>query len=157
MDKQPLNEAIKFLSDYTGLNIVSDAKGLADEGLSLSSPVSLTVNNIQIRSALNLLLKPLGLTYKIENEVIVITSPQANPMDTIVKTYYVGDLLMPPAKSTGDIMQKGWSNVDGTSSENSAPVLGQGFAIGRPRGRAASRASRGRGRRSPTATAGWWT
>src|SRR5262249_4981588 len=90
----------------------------------------LTVNNIQIQSALKLLLKPLGLTYKIENEVIVITSPQANPTDTYVKTYYVGDLLMPPAKSAADVLPKGFQTVDGTGSESSYRMMSPQFAAG---------------------------
>ncbi len=101
VDKQPLSEAVKFLQDYTGLNIVVDNKGLADEGLTSASPVTLNVSNIQVKSALRLMLKPLGLTYKVENEVVLITSPQANPMDTYVQTYYVGDLLLPAPKSAG--------------------------------------------------------
>ena len=35
MDKQPLSEAVTFLTNYTGLNIVLDPKALADEGLSI--------------------------------------------------------------------------------------------------------------------------
>ena len=34
MDKQPLSEAVTFLQNYTGLNVVLDPKALADEGLS---------------------------------------------------------------------------------------------------------------------------
>ncbi len=41
MDKQPLTEAITFLQNYTGLNIVLDPKALGEEGLTSSSPVSL--------------------------------------------------------------------------------------------------------------------
>src|SRR3974377_410928 len=74
VDKQPLSEAITFLQNYTGLNIVLDPKALSDEGLTSASPVSLTVNNVQIKTALKLLLRPLGLTYKAEDEVLLITS-----------------------------------------------------------------------------------
>ena len=41
MDKQPLSEAIAFLQNYTGLNIVLDPKALNDEGLTSASPVTL--------------------------------------------------------------------------------------------------------------------
>ena len=78
VDKQPLSEAITFLQNYTGLNIVLDPKALSDEGLTSAAPVSLTVNNVQIKTALKLLLRPLGLTYKAEDEVLLITSPQAS-------------------------------------------------------------------------------
>ena len=39
MDKQPLSEAITFLQNYTGLNIVLDPKALGDEGLTSAAPV----------------------------------------------------------------------------------------------------------------------
>ncbi len=95
MDKQPLSEAVTFLQNYTGLNIVLDPKALADEGLSSSSPVSLVTNDTQLKTVLKLMLRPLGLTYKLEDDVILITSPQATQASTITKPYYVGDLVMP--------------------------------------------------------------
>src|SRR5262249_5531547 len=98
VDKQPLSEVVTFLQNYSGLNIVLDPKGLAEEGLSSSSPVTLQVNNVSMKTALKLLLRPLGLTYKPEDEVVLITSPQATAAETITKTYYVGDLMMPPNK-----------------------------------------------------------
>jgi len=96
MDKQPLSEAVTFLQNYTGLNIVLDPKALGEEGLTSASPVSLVVNQIQLKTALKLMLRPLGLTYKVEDEVVLITSPQATQSQTYPKTYYVGDLVMPP-------------------------------------------------------------
>ena len=96
MDKQPLSEAVTFLQNYTGLNIVLDPKALGEEGLTSASPVSLVVNQIQLKTALKLMLRPLGLTYKVEDEVVLITSPQATQSQTYPQTYYVGDLVMPP-------------------------------------------------------------
>src|SRR5207248_10173066 len=96
--KQPLSEAMTFLSNYTALNIVVDPKGLGDEGLSNAAPVSLMVNNVSIKTALKLMLRPLGLTYKVEDEVVLITSPQATAAETITRPYYVADLMMPPNK-----------------------------------------------------------
>ena len=57
--------------------------------------MSLSLNNVQVKTALKLMLRPLGLTYKVDDEVVVITSPQATPAETFVKTYYVGDLIVP--------------------------------------------------------------
>ena len=104
MDKQPLSEAITFLTNYTGLNIVLDPKALADEGLSNASPVSLVVNHVKLKTALKLLLQPLGLTYKLEDDVILITSPMATQAQTITQTYYVGDLIMPPDRAPQNLM-----------------------------------------------------
>jgi type II secretory pathway component GspD/PulD (secretin) len=95
MEKQPLQEAVDFLRNYTGMNIVLDPKALNDENITSATPVTLAANNIRLKTALKLLLKPLGLTYKIEDEVLLITSPQASLSSTISKPYYVGDLVLP--------------------------------------------------------------
>ena len=95
MDKQPLQEAIDFLRNYTGMNIVLDPKALNDENITSATPVTLAANNIRLKTALKLLLNPLGLTYKIEDEVLLITSPQASMSSTISRPYYVGDLVLP--------------------------------------------------------------
>ena len=104
MDKQPLSEAITFLQNYTGLNIVLDPKALGEEGLTSSSPVSLAGQQVPLKSVLKLLLKPLGLTYKLEDEVVLITSPQADQSQTYPKTYYVGDLVMPPDRGAQTVL-----------------------------------------------------
>ena len=106
LDKQPLSEAITFLQNYTGLNIVLDTKALSDEGMTTASPVSLSLSNpVQIKTALKLLLRPLGLTYRVDDEVLLITSPQANNAQTYTKPYYVGDLIMPANKGVQDPTQ----------------------------------------------------
>ena len=100
MDKQPLKEAIDFLANYTGLNLVLDPKALSDAEVSYATPVTLTASNIQLKTALKLMLRPLGLTYKVEDEVLMITSPQTSLTETYSKPYYVGDLILPPGKNT---------------------------------------------------------
>ena len=72
-----------------------DPKALADEGLSAASPVSLVVRDVKLKTALKLMLQPLGLTYKLEDDVILITSPLATQAQTYTHTYYVGDLVLP--------------------------------------------------------------
>ena len=56
--------------------------------LDLTQPISL-------KSALNLLLSPLGLSYVIQNEVLRITSEQTKDSNVYAKAYYVADLVMP--------------------------------------------------------------
>ena len=60
MDKQPLQEAIDFLRNYTGMNIVLDPKALNDENITSATPVTLAANNIRLRTALKLLAQPAG-------------------------------------------------------------------------------------------------
>jgi hypothetical protein len=93
--QQPLSGAVSSLQDYTGVNIVLDPKALREQGVTSSTPVSLTVKQVPLKSVLKLLLKPLGLTYKVEDHVVLITSPQVTDLTTYTKTYYVGDLVPP--------------------------------------------------------------
>jgi RNA polymerase sigma factor (sigma-70 family) len=104
--EQPLSGAVGFLQSYTGLNIVLDPKALSEAGLTSSSPVTLSIKQVKLRTALKLLLKPLGLAYKLEDEVVLITGPGAaatSDKAPYPKTYYVGDLLIKPStqKQTG--------------------------------------------------------
>ena len=56
VDKEPLSEVIQHLKSIAGVNIVLDEAGLVDAGHSSDTLVTLNVDNIQLKSALNLLL-----------------------------------------------------------------------------------------------------
>ena len=96
LQDQTLDDAIKFISNYTGLNVIVDPKALNDEGLSRDSKVSLTANSIKLKNALKFMLRPLNLTFKAEDEVLLITSTQASRDKTYTWTYPVADLVVPP-------------------------------------------------------------
>ena len=125
MDKQPLSEAITFLRNYTGLNIELDPKALSDENVTTAAPVDIHVTGIRLKSALKLILRPLGLTYEVRDEVLLITSPAANPRDTYPFTYYVGDLMMPPGKG-----ETGAFGVPAAISRMNEPAMGQPQSLG---------------------------
>ena len=131
-DKQPITEAVSFLENYTGLNIEIDPKALAEEGFTPETPVSLSVNKIKLRKALELLLRPLNLTYTIDDEVILITSPQSGAAKTYSKIYYVGDLVK-PANSEMDsaaAMPEGMTPAGmdpANAGFKSEPALNSGF------------------------------
>ncbi len=132
VDKQPLSEAITFLQNYTGLNVVLDPKALNDEGLTFAAPVSLTVNNVQLKTALKLLLRPLGLTYRVEDEVLLITSP-GSTTQMYPHTYYVGDLIMPVNKGQYNPMAPVVNQIgSGPNSAEGAGAMGQVSAMANP-------------------------
>ncbi len=105
VDNQPLHEAIFVLTNETGVNIVLDPKALSEAGLTSASPVSLSVKKVKLRTVLKLLLRPLGLTYRLEDEVVLITRGEAMETGgkaTYPRTYYVGDLLPAPPDSAAN-------------------------------------------------------
>ena len=101
-DQMSLGEAIKYLQEYTGLNIVLDYAALNEEGLTVNTPVNITaVKNVPLRTVLKYMLRPLHLSHTVEDDVLLITSPTANKsrMDTVV--YDVADLVISPHTKKG--------------------------------------------------------
>jgi len=96
-DNAPLSKVIDTLGQLAGINIHLDPQGLAEEGVSTDTPI----NNLDLRqeikleSALNLILRPLRLTYVIKDEVLKITSEQARKGEVYQVVYPVADLVIP--------------------------------------------------------------
>ncbi|MGI9458052.1 MAG: hypothetical protein ACR2NU_15915, partial [Aeoliella sp.] len=93
---EPLSAVIDDLSKATGVNMVLDPRGLGQEAVSSDTRVSLNINSeISLKSALNLILEPLHLSYVVKDEVLKITSEQIGEGETYVLTYNVADLVIP--------------------------------------------------------------
>ncbi|HVC95674.1 MAG TPA: VWA domain-containing protein [Pirellulales bacterium] len=71
----PLDEVLSKLSQLTQVPMILDPRGLAEEGVDLHAPVTIDLSQeISLKSALNLILSPLQLSYVIKDEVVKITS-----------------------------------------------------------------------------------
>jgi general secretion pathway protein D len=93
---RPLSEVMDTLGRMAGVNVYLDPQGLNAEGVTTDTPVTLNLTQpISLKSALNLMLSPLGLSYVIQNEVLRITSEQTKDSNVYAKAYYVADLVMP--------------------------------------------------------------
>ncbi len=92
----PLSEVVDGLSELAGINIHLDPRGLSQEGVESSTPVTVNLSKeISLKSALNLILEPLHLSYVIKDEVLKITSEQLRDGETYSKVYNVADLVIP--------------------------------------------------------------
>jgi hypothetical protein len=91
----PLNDVIDFLKEYHKINIELDKKALEDAGVALDAPVTRNLKNISLRSALRLMLHDLGMTYVIQDEVLLITTPEIADAKLTTKVYPVADLVLP--------------------------------------------------------------
>ena len=100
-DDAPLSEVMKHVQAVTDVNIWLDGLGLQDEGVNTDNPVTIHVDGIMLKSALNLLLKPMNLAYTIEDEVLKVTSRMREQGQQIVVTYPVADLVVPIPNFTG--------------------------------------------------------
>jgi hypothetical protein len=96
----PLSEALEFISDRTGIDILFNRGALIDEGIDLNQPIQLVVKraNLSARAALDLILEPLKLSYTVRDGLIMITTiADANQ----IQVYNVRDLLRHPAMNAG--------------------------------------------------------
>ncbi|MBS0201369.1 MAG: hypothetical protein JSS49_00610 [Planctomycetes bacterium] len=126
-DQVPLAEVIKKIQAIAAINIVLDMQGLEEEGASSNSLVSIEVDSIQVKSALNLILNPNNLAYTVENEVLKITSRMRVQGDLVVVTYPVADLVVPIPDPSNQVMDPFNGVNSGVSSNGQMSVPPQGF------------------------------
>jgi general secretion pathway protein D len=95
-EETPLSEVMSGLSELTGVNIHLDPRGLTQEGVNSDSPVTINLaKEISLKSALNLILEPLHLSYVVHDEVLKITSEQLRDGEIYPIPYNVADLVTP--------------------------------------------------------------
>ena len=70
-----------------------DALALKEKGLTVDEPVNVSLSGIPFKSALDIILKPLGLTYVVDGEVLKITTQEEADHTFKVRIYPVGDLF----------------------------------------------------------------
>ncbi len=91
----PMQDVVDYLKDLHGIEIQIDKKALDDIGLPTDMPITRNLRGITLRSALRLTLRELGLTYVIEDEVLLITTPEEAENRLTTKVYPVADLVLP--------------------------------------------------------------
>lgn len=95
-DNRPLSEVMETLGRMSGVNVFLDPQGLTAEGITTDEPVTINLTRpISLRSALNLILEPLRLSYVIQNEVLRVTSEQTRNANVYPRVYNVADLVIP--------------------------------------------------------------
>ncbi|MBW3542685.1 MAG: conjugal transfer protein TraF, partial [Planctomycetes bacterium] len=102
----PLSEAVAEIAKANNLNIVLDSLGLEEEAVKADTPVSLDVKDARLRSILNLMLEPLNLGYRVEDDVVKITSRMRQYGPPVVMIHAAGDVTDPEAQGKGFTLQR---------------------------------------------------
>jgi hypothetical protein len=89
----PLEEAITFLQQEYGIPTRFDGAALKDASIQADTPTTVNLHGISLGAALRLMLKELGLTYTIHDEVLLITTPDAAKTQLQTCVYDIRDLL----------------------------------------------------------------
>jgi hypothetical protein len=90
----PLRNALKDLGEANGIRIVLDQVAIDEEMLNLDCPVTKKLDNISLRSALNIILDDAHLTWVIrEGAIRVTTKPHGHHNHLVERVYAVADLV----------------------------------------------------------------
>ena len=93
-DATPLTDVIEHFTRIHHIPIVLDKKALEDASIDpTTAPVTFSLHGLTLRSTLDLVLRPLGLTWTIRSEVLFITTEEAAKDMLITKVYDVADLV----------------------------------------------------------------
>ena len=98
----PLSDVVDYLKEYHGIEIQLDKKALSDVGIGTDTPVTKNLKGTSLRSALRLMLRELNLTYVVQDEVLLFTTPEEAESRLETKTYPVADLVLPVGASKED-------------------------------------------------------
>ena len=89
----PLDQVVEFLKDQQDIPIVFDTIALDDVGVGTDVPITGSMQGVSLGSSLRILLGQLDLTYVIENEVLMVTTPEMAASRPEVRVYKVTALL----------------------------------------------------------------
>ena len=107
---QSLDQVLKDLRDMTGINIVPDMPALEAENISLDRPVTMHLEGVSTKSALELVLHQAHLIYVIKKEVILVTTEAFSRGKLVPRTYSVADLIIPVDNHTVPVSES-WSKT----------------------------------------------
>ena len=91
----PLSDVIDYLKDYHQIEIQLDKKAMDEAGIGSETPVTKNLKGVSLKSALRLMLRDLGLTYVIQDEVLLITTQDVAETKVTARVYSVADLVIP--------------------------------------------------------------
>jgi len=119
-----LKETMAAITDLHNVPIIFDEKALADAGIPTDTRIHRQLSNITLRSALNIILEPHGLTYVIEDEVMKVTTIAVANETRETRVYEVRQISHLEPHRLVEIIQKQtsgpWFELDGTGGSISA-------------------------------------
>ncbi|MCA9095000.1 MAG: VWA domain-containing protein, partial [Planctomycetaceae bacterium] len=102
VQQETLQGVIDLLKIRLNIDILPDTKALEELGVAMDTPqFDLSISNVKVKTLLKLLLKPVELTYVVEDEVLKITTQTEALKKRFIRVYYVGDLVIPIQTPTG--------------------------------------------------------
>ena len=126
-----LTEAIDFLRDVSGANLVVNWKALEEAGVNKDAPVNVRLHHVSLRKALETVLSEVAagdkLGYDIDQNVITITTRELADSKMFTRVYPIQDLIMeiPDFRDAPDFSLNTTSN---NAAQNPGGTAGGGGA-----------------------------
>ncbi|TWU31751.1 sigma-70 family RNA polymerase sigma factor [Novipirellula artificiosorum] len=134
----PLKEAVMKISQDHAIPMLVDDRALEEIGLSVDTPIDLSISHVSLASALNLMLNSNDLTYTVDNEVVTITTKEADESQhPLLRIYWTGELGLQASSGSAQLIQTliepdSWEVMGGTgtiSLLNAEDLKNSGFGI----------------------------
>ncbi len=106
-NETPLEDVLKYIKQATqgpsdsGIPIYVDPVGLQEAEKTMTSPITLDLEGVPLKTTLRLMLKQLGLTYTVKDGMLTISSSSSEDMPTEIRVYPVADLAIIPISLMG--------------------------------------------------------
>ena len=91
--ESPLTDVLAQIQSQHGVHVYLDQRALDEVGVPSDTPITFAMSGVPLRSALELVLDQLDLTWTIKAGVLLITTPEEAELVLVTKTYDVSDLL----------------------------------------------------------------
>ncbi len=113
--ESPLSTVASSIREQMGIHVQVNQSALDDMGIDCDLPVTVTVTDLPLASALELAFLDSGLTWTVWNEALVITTPEkAADLEMLVtRVYPVGDLVLHGPGPVGTPRWMLWSGHGG--------------------------------------------
>jgi hypothetical protein len=112
-NETPLEDVLKYIKTASqgpndnGIPIYVDPIGLQEADKTMTSPITLDLEGVPLKTTLRLMLKQLGLTYTVKDGFLMITSQESEDQQTEIRVYPVADLAIIPFSLMGGGMGGG--------------------------------------------------
>lgn len=87
-------DVIEYLQTITGQTIFLDKAALDEAQVKYDAPVTISVRGVSVRTLLRKILSDLNLSYVVKDEVIQVTSAEKAKEMLVVRSYYIGDIIL---------------------------------------------------------------
>lgn len=111
----PLEDVMQFVARKMDINVRIEARALDDVGLGSDTPITRSIKDVSLESALRSVMRELDLTFVIRDDALVITTPEEAESELLTRIYPVADLVFVVGDDDDDFLagnHSPWAEAD---------------------------------------------